>query len=148
MSVAALAATGLAAGQAVGPVLAGSVTGSAGLTVEQAITLDTSGLLGSNPLVNSDTGMPENVTTRNDDGIEFTINVEFSVGKQLEVSFNLMNSSDADAAMVLLLNVPTGIDAEFDEDDSTGDGGQLSRNSYLLVVDSGTDDFTLAHAGL
>ena len=43
-AILAVPAVALAAGQALGPVLAGSVTGSAGLTVAQAITLDVDNL--------------------------------------------------------------------------------------------------------
>jgi hypothetical protein len=118
-SVLALAVTGLAAGQAVGPVLVGSVTSTVGLTVEQAITLDTEGGLGSNP--NLDEGAPTDfVNTFNDEGTEFTAALELHVGKNAQLEFNLVNASDADGAEILELDVPAGIDVEIVEEEFDG----------------------------
>ncbi len=80
-SVLTLAAVAMTAGQTVGPVLADSVTGTVGLTVEQAITLDTDAGLGNNPSVDAPNGGDLDwVSTFNDEGTEFTVAVEMFVG--------------------------------------------------------------------
>ena len=137
-SVLALAVTGLAAGQAVGPVLTGSVTGSVGLTVEQAITMDTDrGVNGLNV-----SGADDSVSTVNDEGTEFTVAVELNVGQRILIDGFVRNDSGADGAVMLELNVPAGIDVELDElGDDMGEA-QLTRSSWLLLVDdvAGTVD--------
>ena len=133
-SVIALAVMGLAAGQAVGPVLAGSVTGTTGLTIEQAITLDTAYDLGDNPTVSGD---DDAVTTRNDEGTEFTIAIELNVGERVTAVFNMQNHSDADAAAILELDVPAGIDVELVSEDSEIGEAQMARGVWLMTFEDG-----------
>ena len=140
-SVLALAVTGLAAGQAVGPVLAGSVTGIVGLTVEQATTLDTSYDLGNNPSVY--VGDPTDfVSTFNDEGTEFMVAMEMHVGENVELVFNLSNDSGVSGSAALELNIPAGVDVEIGSD-SDLDEAQLGANSWLMVVPEGTSNFTM-----
>ena len=160
--VMALAISGLAAGQAVGPVLSGSVTGSAGLTVEQAVLLDTrDGFdVGLNPFVG---GADDWATTRNDEGTEFTIAIELNVGETVYACVNLSNESGNDAAAMLELAVPAGIDVEVEEysdspdqhrgnppafecksdmdeigDETFVNESKQSRDAWLLFLDAGT----------
>ena len=137
--VLALAVSGLAAGQAVGPILTGSVTGSAGLTIEQAIMLDTDLDLGANPVIS---GADDAVTTRNDEGTEFTVAMELNVGQTVEATFFLQNESGNDGAALLELSVPTGIDVELVDETAEIGEAQLNRNSWLMTVsaDAGVDD--------
>ena len=131
--------TAAAAEQAVGPVLTGSTSGSVNLTVEQAITLDTDLTLGNNPTVSS---ADDSVTTRNDEGTAFTVAAELNVGQQITTTLFLQNDSGADAAAVLELNVPAGIDVELTNISDGAEGttvvseAQLSRNTWLVVVKS------------
>ena len=150
-TIVAFAAMGLAAGQAVGPVLNGAVTGSAGLTVEQAIVLDTDMPLGANPATSD---ADDAVTTRNDEGTKFTIAMELNVDQNVLTCLYLQNDSDADASAVLELNVQYGIDVEveeFSETDSTAEvcdrsmddddltsEGQLNIGTWLMSVDAET----------
>ncbi len=107
-TILAVPAVALAAGQAVGPVLAGSVTGSVGLTVEQAITLDVDNRdLDQRIVVN---GADDAVTTTNDEGTEFSVAMELNVGQRVTADFYLWNASGVSGAAILELNVPAGID--------------------------------------
>ncbi len=124
-----------AAGQAVGPVLSGSVTGSVGMVVEQAITLDTAVALGSNPAATGD----DSATTRNDEGTEFTAAIELNVGERETVGLILKNDSAADGSALLELNVPKGVDVEVEGAADILES-QLSRNTWLLVVQSDAID--------
>ncbi len=135
-----LAVTGVAAGQAVGPVLAGSVTGSVGLTVEQAVMLDVDNFdLGDRIEV---TGADDAVTTTNDEGTEFSVAMELNVGQNVEALSNLFKATDEDAAMILELNVPAGIDVEI-IDEGGLEEAQLNRGTWLMAVDSESSDFTI-----
>jgi hypothetical protein len=140
-SVLTLAAVAMTAGQAVGPVLAGSVTGTVGLTVEQAITLDTD-TLGENPSVDAPNGGDIDwVSTFNDEGTEFTVAVEMFVGQRIELNLDLVNDSGVSGAAMLELNVPAGIDVELDRnDDGSIEEAQASRNTWLMVVPDGTSE--------
>jgi len=122
-------------------VLTGSVSGSVGMVVEQAVVLDTDLALGANPVATGD----DSATTRNDEGTEFTAAIELNVGETETVTIYLQNDSGNPASALLELNAPKGIDVELSQ---TGDASvaeaQLSRNSWLLVVPSaagtGNDD--------
>jgi hypothetical protein len=141
-----------AAGQAVGPVLSGSVTGTTALTAEQAVLLDTDLPVGENPQT---FGADDAVTTRNDKGTQFAIAAELHVGQQMFVCLYLENKSEADAAAILELNVPQGIDVELEEfsDDGTSpnscDGSmndddlvgeaQFERGAWLMRLSGSAD---------
>ncbi|MBI4310308.1 MAG: hypothetical protein HY681_00895 [Chloroflexi bacterium] len=119
-----------AAGQAVGPVLSGSVTGSAGLVVEQSLVLDDSST------VMSHSGTDDSLLVINDEGTSFTAAVEMHVGDYDNVIFlEIRNDSDADANAIVELNVPRGIDVE-DE----GASRQMSGNAWLLTVPANSSD--------
>lgn len=143
----------VAAGQAVGPILSGGVTGTAGLVVSQAITLDVDHDLGSNPVVG---GASDAVTTRNDEGTSFTAAVELTIGQPVAICVMLENSSERDASASLVIDAPAGVDIEVeefsgsaaeecyvDEDEWLGqlgdnqylDEGQLSRRTWTLIVE-------------
>jgi hypothetical protein len=123
-----------AAGQAVGPVLAGGVQGSAGLVVEQSLVLDDDPGAHS---VDAHTG-DDAIITVNDEGTAFTAAIEMHIGDEAVLNLNLNNNSDADGNAILELNVPRGIDVEVD---SSGDldEAQLTRNSWVMTVDGESD---------
>ncbi|MDP6514745.1 MAG: hypothetical protein QF878_16345 [SAR202 cluster bacterium] len=148
-----------AAGQAVGPVLSGTIQGSAGLVIEQAVTLDTDVASGSaidfgdNNGTLGETNEPsDGVGTRNDDGSQFTIAAELTAGDTIHVNLYLQNGGVSDTSAILELNVPQNIDVEMTTasvsasggslTDNVVDEGQLARNKWLMTVGSeaGTDD--------
>ncbi len=125
-----------AAGQAVGPVLSGSVTGSAGLTVEQSVLLSTSTAI-------SFTGGhgDDNLGVVNDEGTSFTVAIELHVGDTIVMHLPVVNLSDADANAILELLPPAGVDVEIEP--STGTTlkeAQMSKNAWLLKVDDGNSE--------
>ena len=97
------------AGQAVGPALSGSIIGSAGLVVEQAVALDTDFEI-------LDSGFDDFIGMMNDDGTFFTIGIETKVGQIGEVVLPLNNLTDTDAHAILHLIVSPGIDVDVDSD--------------------------------
>ena len=135
----ALAVAGLAAGQAVGPVLTGSVTGTAGLTIEQAITLDVDRPLDERIVVSD---ADDAVTTTNDEGTEFTVAMELNVGQTVTATFNLNNASGAAGSAMLELSVPTGIDVEVTDETDLSEA-QISRNAWLMAIPDGSSSFEL-----
>lgn len=138
----AVAIIAAAAGQAVGPVLAGSLTGTVSVVVEQSITLDTDYPIGDNPTV-STSGTADSVATRNDEGTHFTLAAELHQGEEVTLDLFLQNDSGEDSASILELNVPAGLDIEITEvEDGTTVGvsaikeAQMSRTQWLLAIDS------------
>ncbi len=141
MPIWALALAGAAivavAGQAVGPVLSGSVSGSAGLTVEQAVVLTEGGTVTISSLDLNDEGLG----VVNDEGTSFTAAIELHVGDTVTMALPITNKSDADANAILELSVPAGVDVEVEP--STGTTlkeAQLSKNDWLLKVDDGNTE--------
>ncbi|MBI4311648.1 MAG: hypothetical protein HY681_07685 [Chloroflexi bacterium] len=135
------AAVVAAAGQAVGPVLSGSVTGSAGLTVEQSVLLDPTSPIGISGHAGDDA-----LGVMNDEGTSFTAAIELHVGDTVVVSLPVVNVSDADANAVLELVPPAGVDVEVAPSGAGISEAQMSKSSWLLKVDTGnsnTLDITL-----
>ncbi len=135
MPIWALALAGAAvvavAGQAVGPVLSGSVSGSAGLTVEQAVVLDEGGTVGISSLDSTDEGLG----VINDEGTSFTAAVELHVGDTVTISLPVTNKSDASANAVLELMPPAGVDVEVEPSIGVSlTEAQMSKNAWLLKV--------------
>ena len=123
-----------AAGQAVGPVLSGSVTGSAGLTTEQAIALTEGGTF----LIDSlDTGLDEGLGVISDDGTSFTAAIELHVGDTVVMHLPVKNVSDARGHAILELLPPAGVDVEVEDSNNASTDlqeAQMSRNAWLLSV--------------
>ncbi len=129
-----------AAGQAVGPVLSGSVTGKVGLAVAQTVLLDVDDGTVIPVAVDGD---DDAVATVNDEGTEFTVAIETSVGQRQTVTLDLANFSGARANAILELNAPNGIDVTADDTGATSDMAQLSKTTYLFTLeedDPDTDD--------
>ncbi|MBI4310180.1 MAG: hypothetical protein HY681_00235 [Chloroflexi bacterium] len=122
-----------AAGQAVGPVLSGSVTGSAGLTVEQALVLSSTA---SEHSVSSLDAADEGLVVVNDEGTSFTAAIELHTGDTVTLNLDLNNVSDAAANGILELNVPAGVDVELD-DTGNVDEAQMSKSTWLIRQTSG-----------
>ena len=117
------------AGQAVGPVLAGSVSGSVNLVVEQTVRLGDPGSITS-------AGHDDFASTVNDEGTGFTVALETDVGQNQIVTFTLYNDSGQTANSMLQLNVPAGIDVELDSDGGVTEA-QMNVNTWLLTIPAG-----------
>jgi hypothetical protein len=128
-----------AAGQAVGPILSGSVTGDIGATVSQSITVDTEGLPLNQRIESVAPGNTDDfVATSDDEGTHFTVAYENNVGDMAVIRIHLLNRSEADAAAKLVLDIPANVDVELSSDDAQVEEAQLSRNTWLLTVASDT----------
>ncbi|MBI2918486.1 MAG: hypothetical protein HYY01_10905 [Chloroflexi bacterium] len=115
------------AGQAVGPVLSGSVQGSAGLVVSQTI------VLASAPI--PDGNEDDFASTMNDEGTAFTFALETKVGQNQTVTLELDNLSGAEANGILEISAPAGIDVDADEGAGPMVGlARLNRNSFLFSI--------------
>ncbi len=137
----AAALTVAAAGQAVGPVLSGALSGNVGATVSQSLVLT------PDSYVYAAAGANDALLTVNDEGTHFTVAMELNVGGQDNlIALNIENLSDNDASALLVLDVPAGIEVEVEE--SVGTDlleGQQSRNSWLLslTTDSSNEDLEI-----
>ncbi|MBI4311053.1 MAG: hypothetical protein HY681_04650 [Chloroflexi bacterium] len=130
------AAVVAAAGQAVGPVLSGSVSGTAGLTVEQSVLLSTNA---SDHSITGHVG-DDSLIVVNDEGTSFTAAIELHVGDFPVINLDLRNVSDADANAILELAAPAGVDIEVDEASGNLGEAQVSSNAWLLFVDKDNTD--------
>ena len=124
---------GVTAGQAVGPVLAGSVTGSTGVVLEQAIIL--SGLI-------TVSGADDAASTTNDEGTLFTVAIETDVGQSQTVAIGLSNPSGAEANAILSLNVPAALDVALEANTGSNEA-QLNRNQWLIKIPTAGETITL-----
>ncbi len=125
------------AGQAVGPVLSGSVQGSAGLVVSQTVVLKQA------PTVVGDDG----AATMNDEGTAFTVAIETQVGQTSDFRLALVNDSGKAANFILELNAPAGIDVVAEDSNPEVALAQLNRNTYLgtlAVSNNATDDIIVS----
>ncbi|MBI2917530.1 MAG: hypothetical protein HYY01_05995 [Chloroflexi bacterium] len=111
------------AGQAVGPVLSGSVQGSAGLVVSQTVVLKQTGITvptssTTHKLKGTDTAglADDSAATQNDEGTAFTVALETQVGQASWITLELENKSAKLANFILELNAPAGVDIEADQD--------------------------------
>ena len=137
-----------AAGQAVGPVLAGSVQGNTALTAGQALRLS------PNSAGNVVTGADQFVITTNDEGTAFTAAIETKVGQRQVLGLDLDNTPQNQSGQVassgtgvingiLELSVPAGIDVEVRGSDQIVACGNpyclahLSKNSWLFRLKTG-----------
>jgi uncharacterized membrane protein len=129
-----------AAGRAVGPVLSGSVQGSAGLVVEQSLLL--SATTSNHSIVYAEGHSDDALVTVSDEGSAFTAAIEMHVGDAVTLKLQINNNSDTLTNALMELNAPRGIDIEV-ESSSEGDGlkeAQLTRTSWLMQVPSGNQD--------
>ncbi len=124
------------AGQAVGPVLSGSVQGSAGLVVSQTVVLSAAP---ATAYTNDDFA-----ATMNDEGTAFTVAIETQVGQESGFKLTLANNSGKLANAILELSVPAGVDVEVADTQVAGTDdlseAQLNRNTWLLTVAASNDD--------
>ena len=130
----ALVAIAAVAGQAVGPVLAGSVTGKAGVVVSQTVVLDAAPTTAN---TNDDFA-----ATVNDEGTEFTVAIETQVGQYSGFSLSLGNLSGANANGILELNAPAALDIYAQGANDASSFAQLNKTTYLMVVDNATSNAT------
>lgn len=146
-----LAAMAMAAvaGQAVGPVLTGSITGSANLTVAQTVVLAAApadmGAITDTYDGTSVTSVASDdyAAVMNDEGTEFTIAMETQVGQTTGFTIALNNLSGKDANFIMELKGPHGIDIAADEaSDDVSPLARLSATSWLGVMLAGGADTT------
>lgn len=121
---------GAVAGQAIGPVLTGSVGGTASVTASQAITLDP----GNPPAVDGATRALAVVST---DGTACTVAIETHVGQIQTLTLGLINNSTGAASAILQYSAPAGILADVSVDAMSDGIARLSSNSFLFKVDGG-----------
>ena len=133
------------AGQAIGPVLAGNVTGTANVTAQQSIVAATS----SSVTLGNSTN--KGLVVVNDEGTSFTAAMEQHVGDQGQVlNLTVKNNSNSAANAVLQLNVPRGIDVKVNSEATTTlQEALLSTNhaktqqSWLLHEEAGATSTNL-----
>jgi hypothetical protein len=137
----------LAAGQAVGPVLSGSIQGSTAVTAQQAIVLSstlgdsvaTSTVSHTTATTEADNGL----VSVNDEGTNFTAVFEMHVGdtgEQLRLA--IRNESNDNASAILTLTIPAGIDVKVDpETGTTLKEARMSANTWLLQVNTGNTEY-------
>ena len=142
----AIMAIAAVAGQAVGPVLSGEVTGKAGVVVSQTVVLKAApaDATGADLTFASYQGnivapaADDSVGTRNDEGTEFTFALETQVGQLSIFTLVLDNTSGATANFILELNAPAALDIDADGKDDAS-VAQLSKNTWLGTMTVTTD---------
>ncbi len=130
------------AGQAVGPVLAGSVQGVTGLTVSQTVVLATAPTVNTAPEAAAfwkgvgltTVGAADAATAMSDEGTAFTVAIETHVGRSQFVKLALDNQSGKDANFMLQLSAPAGVDIEADGTDDAPRFARLNANTWLGMV--------------
>lgn len=134
-----------AAGQAVGPVLAGNVTGTANVTAQQSIVLSTSTAFEG---VNSPN---KGVVVINDNGTSFTAALEQHIGDRgQKLDLYIQNKSNASANAVLQLNVPSALDIQVDgglDEAMLSTNQDKTQQSFLIKEDgnhTGHVDITIS----
>ncbi|MBI4311412.1 MAG: hypothetical protein HY681_06485 [Chloroflexi bacterium] len=128
----AMAAVAMAAssGQAVGPVLSGSITGSAGVTAQQALTVTTCDITTHSASDDALCAIGAQQTT-------FTAAIEMHRGDKPVISLGIFNASQVDVNGTIALSVPPGFDVEVEDTDSTNASlreAQMARSTWLLFV--------------
>ncbi|MBI4311054.1 MAG: hypothetical protein HY681_04655 [Chloroflexi bacterium] len=115
-----------ARGQAVGPVLSSSITGTSGVTAQQGLVLDQSSYISNHG------GSNDAILTMNDEGTSFTAAVEIYVGESYTMNLAVRNLSSAKANAIMEMNAPRGMDV--------ADGGasvQMGAYTWLFSVNAG-----------
>ena len=133
----ALAALVLAvAGQALGPVLSGMVTGSAGVVVERSIRIDR-----DFSDVYSNFGADDATLTVSDEGDSFTAALEMHVGALDNLLILVIeNTSGATVNAELTLNLPAGLMADIDSFGIDVIEAKLDNNTWLLTLTEDSED--------
>ncbi len=115
-----------AAGQAVGPVLSGSIQGGGTVVTSQALILKT-----GSPGITVDSA-DQWVVTVNEEGTAFTVAMETVVGRKQTLKLVMVNLSGKDANGVLEMNVPAGIIFDGKGVDDVPALAQYNRTSFLF----------------
>ena len=125
-----------AAGQAVRPVLAGAIQGSATLVVEQTVLVSS---------FSDSSDANDYADAVNDDGTCFTIAIETQAGRKIDdTDITLGNGSGETANAVLRLDWPAELDVEMDEaSSSSAEVARISANRWLMTVPAGSSGTTL-----
>ena len=129
----ALVVSALAAGQAVGPILSDAIAGSASLTVEQTVLLDTDFEIRDSSISAGLKPFPDFVSTHNDEGTHFTVGFETLNGSDSEFEI-VLAEVDRPAAVELRLVIPPNLDIELDSDLGIQEAHQSER-VWLFTID-------------
>ena len=124
------------AGQALGPVLSGMVTGSTGVVVEQSLRLT------DDSVVYSNFGFDDAILTINDEGTAFTAAMELHAGALDNiVTLVIENTSGATANAMTRLVLPPGLRAEMESEIGTDvTEAQLDGNTWILTLTEDSKD--------
>jgi hypothetical protein len=121
---------GAVAGQAIGPVLSGSVSGTTAVTASQSIVLDPD----NPPAVDGATRALAVVST---DGTSCTVAIETHVGQIQTLTLGLKNANTSNAASAILqLSAPAGIVWDISVDNMSDGIARLSSDSFLFTIDA------------
>lgn len=130
MLVAGIGVTLVSSGQAVGPVLSGSVSGTAGVTAQQALVLNTCSII-------SHGGVDDALCDIGSQGASFTAAIEMHQNDKAIVLLGITDTSQADVNGTLELSVPTGFDVEVEDSDNASaklKEAQMNKSTWLLFV--------------
>ena len=124
--------TGLAAGQAVGPVMQ-AASGVASLTVGRAVVFDARYDIEDTSLSQGLTPFDAFVAALNDEATAFTVALETHVGQVGEFNVPLENRTDQAVVLMLDLDVPPQVSVELDSDLDVRET-KASAHTWLLEV--------------
>ncbi len=125
-----MAVTLASSGQAVGPVLSGSITGSAGVTAQQALVISACD-------ITSHGGADDALCDVAAQGVSFTAAIEIHRHDKAVIALGINNTSQADVNATIELSVPTGFDVEMEDSDNASTKlreAQMARSTWLLFV--------------
>ena len=93
------------AGQAIGPVPTGMITGRTGLTVENDVVID------HDNFTVKDIGgsASDKIVAFNDDGSHFTVAAKMNTGDELVIDLPLLNTSNSDATVITTMEASEGL---------------------------------------
>jgi len=121
---------GAVAGQAIGPVLTGSVSGTAAVTASQSIVLDPD----APPAVE---GATRALAVVSDDGTACTVAIETHVGQIQTLTLGLKNKNTSGAASAILqISAPAGVLFDVSVDAMSEGIARLSSSSFLFRMDA------------
>ncbi len=130
MLVGAIGVTLASSGQAVGPVLSGAVSGTAGVTAQQALVLNSCSIL-------SHGGVDDALCDIGAQGTSFTAAIEMHQNDKAIVLLGITDTSQADVNGTLELSVPAGFDVEVEDSDNASAKlreAQMTKSTWLLFV--------------
>jgi len=126
-------AGGAAVDQTVGPTLEQAVHGQASVTAQSAVVFDTSFKMADTSLSAGFQPFDQFVGVIGDNGTSFTAAMETQINSTGEFNVPIANRSNANAAAILTLDVPAGIDVNIDSDIQVTHA-RIGADRWLLTV--------------